>query len=138
MADQDGRGGIEGIDDPDDVGHQAGHVVSRNLLGFVAAAVAAHVRRDDTVSRVRDGLNLMSPGIPELRPTMDHDDQRAAAFDGRAQLQAVGLDHVQRKWVVRHDHAFTMTSGLGSFDYPYPYPCRCVFTSGKRLGANTC
>ncbi len=78
-------------DQPQHIVHQQIYLVIFDARGLVAQVVPAHVRRNDRVA-FAERHQLMSPRIPELRKTVQQDDEPlAAATLGVMQAHAADL-----------------------------------------------
>jgi para-nitrobenzyl esterase len=81
------------------VGDHALHCIGFDRMRLVGAAVTAHIDRAGREAGLRDGADLMPPGIPGLRKAMDHDHERPAAFEGDAQLHIGELNELEFRHV---------------------------------------
>lgn len=66
--------------------------VSIDLWRLVGSTIAAHVGRHRVEPGLREGAELMAPGVPALRKSMTEDDQRACALLGHVHPDAVRLN----------------------------------------------
>jgi|TARA_B100000686_G_scaffold271200_1_gene287828 hypothetical protein len=61
-------------------------------MRFIALAIAPDVWRDDLETGVGDRPDLVSPRVPQLGKTVNHDNKRTGTFDGAPQGDPVRLD----------------------------------------------
>ncbi len=80
-------------DQPDHVPHQVQDAVVGHVLGVVAAAVPALVRRDHPEAGLGQRPELVPPGVPGLREAVQQQHERALALLRDVQLNAVHVDH---------------------------------------------
>ena len=92
MAGDDRRLGPQRVEHAHHVAHQMEQGVLVDGLWALGLAVAAHVGGDGAVAGLRQGVELVAPGIPGLREAVAEQHQRAAAFLGDVHADAVGLD----------------------------------------------
>src|SRR5258708_15201194 len=95
VTEQDRLPFSEMINQPEHVAAQGLQVMGFTRMRGIAAAVAAHFRNDDAITRVAHRADLMPPRIPGLRPAMDHQNRRPVALDDTAQVYAVGADGLE-------------------------------------------
>ena len=74
---------------PHHIAHQVQQGVLRNVGWRVCAAIASHVRRYCLVTGGGKRCELVPPRIPRLWPAVTKEHQRACAFDGDTQADAI-------------------------------------------------
>jgi hypothetical protein len=80
MADDEGAGLAEGVEEGDEVADDVqGGVVVDGRRG-VGAAAAAEVGRDDAEAGVGESRDLVAPGVPELREPVQQQQRRPRAL----------------------------------------------------------
>jgi len=95
VADQDVVVMAERTREAIDIASQRTNVVVRDSFGTAACTVTALVGYGDAITGGNDGIDLIAPQIPALRPAVEQDDQGAVAFDDRAQMHAIGRDGLE-------------------------------------------
>ena len=68
------------------------HVPGLDRLRLVRPTIAAHIDGAGGKSGPRDRPDLMAPGIPAFRKTMDHQNERTLTRDRAAQAHLAGID----------------------------------------------
>jgi hypothetical protein len=69
----------ERIEQADHVAHQMQNRKIFDRFRGAAAAIAPHIRRDHTITRLGERRHLMAPGMPRLREAVAEQDGHAAA-----------------------------------------------------------
>ena len=84
------------LDQGDHVADEVEQGVGRDVRRLLAAGVAALVRGNDPVPGRRQRPELVTPGVPALRPAVQQQDQRPLPLLGDVQPDPV---HVDEAWV---------------------------------------
>ena len=93
MADDHGALLAERLDQRDHVADSVQDGVGGDVVRRAAAAEAAHVGRDRAEAGLGERDQLVAPRVPQLRPAMAHQHQRARAAFRHMQLDPVRRDH---------------------------------------------
>jgi len=91
MADDNGVVRAERFHQSHHVADQVENGISGDRLGPIAASVAALVGRDRAITGRRQRRNLVTPGIPALRPAVTKQHQRPAALPDIMQAHTVDM-----------------------------------------------
>jgi len=89
MPDQDPRFRPQRGDQAGHVPGQGCHVIGRDSLRLAAAAIAAHVDRDDLVSGIGNRSHLVAPRVPAFRKAVHHHDQWPLANSRNSQFDTI-------------------------------------------------
>ncbi len=98
MAGDDRGGGVEDIEEADDVADEMELRVLIDRLGGIGLPVAALVGRNDVVARVGQRADLVAPRVPALRKAVAQHDERPVCRTGFGDVHVdpVGVDETVR------------------------------------------
>jgi hypothetical protein len=95
VADEHRFRDVERIEQADHVGAQDLHRVLGRVARRIGATVAAHVRRNRTQTVVAERVQLMAPGIPELRPAVAHHHRKPGARRRASKCRSLKLSDAE-------------------------------------------
>src|SRR5437016_3246963 len=93
MADDHGGPGLERIEQAHEIADQMKDRVLIYRLGYLALAVAAHIRCYGVEARCGERADLVAPGIPGFGKTVAQEHQRSLTLLGDVEADAVALDY---------------------------------------------
>ena len=126
MPDYNGRFFSERRNEPDNVVDDLDLIIGIDLGRFVTLPIAAHIRRDDVIACIGQRLELVSPGIPGFRKSMEQQDKWPLTGFGNIQFYTVRSNPPLGNTQPTHAATFLASAPGRTSPQASLYPSFCV------------